>query len=580
MIYRFEDFELDTRLFELRRAGTPVPLERQVFDLLSFLVQNRERLVLKEELLDRVWGDRFVGESALNSRIMTARKALGDSGREQRLIRTVHGRGYRFAGAVEEQQPQGENPPRPRGNIAEAPFDTPFEAREQQIRFCTAADGVRLAYAVVGDGPPLVKAPNWLSHLEFEWRSPVWRHWIEELSHDHTYVRYDQRGSGLSDWDCEDLSWEAWVTDLETVADALGLERFPLIGISQGGAVAIAYAVRNPERVSHLILYGAYARGWRRRMSQDHVEEEEAVITLMRNGWGRDNPAYRQIFASSFIPAATWEQMRWFNDLCRISASPENAVRFRRTSGDADVTDLLPQVKAPTLVLHARGDLRVSFDQGRVLAAGIPGSRFVPLDTSNHILLEGEPAWTRFLEEVRAFLGVSSPGPAASLGITKTILFTDIEGSTELTQELGDEPAREILRKHEEIVRSSLAAHGGTEIKVMGDGFMASFPSATRAIECAIAIQRAQEQTAEKYPLKVRMGLNAGEPVAEGGDLFGSSVNLAARVASSARGGEILISDVVRQLVAGKGFVLADRGSAALRGFAEPVTLYEVIWRQ
>lgn len=581
MIHSFDDYELDTQRYELRRHGENIALERQVFDLLAYLIENRDRLVPKEELLEQVWGDRFVGDAALSSRVMAARRAVGDSGREQRIIKTVHGRGYRFVAEVLERGDASSGERLTRTDSADA-ASTRREGKEQEIRFCTAPDGVRLAYAVVGEGPPLVKAPNWLSHLEFEWRSPVWRHWLEELSRDHTLIRYDQRGGGLSDWDAEDVSWEAWVSDLETVVDAVGLDRFPIFGVSQGGSVAIAYAVRHPERVSHLILYGAYARGWRGRVkSAEELEEEEAVMTLMRSGWGRDNPAYRQIFASSFIPGATWEQMRWFNDLCRMSTSPENAVKFRQIAGGIDVTDLLLKVQVPTLVLHARGDLRVSFDQGRILAAGIPGARFVPLDGSNHILLENEPAWTRFLREVRAFLGVAdSDWPLASAELTKTILFTDVEGSTALTQQLGDARARELLHAHEVVVREAVAAHGGTEIKTMGDGFMVSFPSATRAIECAIAVQRGIQERSAELPLSVRMGLHAGEPIAEGEDLFGAAVNMAARIAAAARGGEILVSDVVRQLVSGKGFALSERGPQALRGFTEPVGVCEVLWRQ
>lgn len=275
----------------------------------------------------------------------------------------------------------------------------------QEIRFCTTPDDVRIAYATMGSGPPLVKAANWLSHLEFDRKSPVWRHWLLELSRDHTLIRYDERGCGLSDWDVE-FSLEAWVRDLEAVVDTLGLERFPLLGISQGGAVAVTYAVRHPERVSHLILYGAYAEGWRRREDPAEQAEREALQTLMRRGWGRDNPAYRQLFTSLFLPGGTPEQASWFNELQRISTSPDNAVRFQQTFGDIDVGDLLPRVTAPTLVLHARHDGRIPFEQGRFLASHIPGSRFVELESQNHLILEPEPAWADFVREVRAFLGV------------------------------------------------------------------------------------------------------------------------------------------------------------------------------
>lgn len=280
---------------------------------------------------------------------------------------------------------------------------------QQVVRFCTASDGVRIAYATLGSGAPLVKAANWLSHLEFDVQSPVWRHWLRELSRDHTLIRYDERGCGLSDWDVQDNSHAAWVADLEAVVDAAGLERFPLIGISQGGPVAIEYAVRHPERVTHLILYGTYARGWQKRgYTAEQLAEREAMITLSQSGWGRDVPVYRDVFTKGFIPDANEEQRHWFNELQRITCSPENAVTLQRALGPIDVTHLLPQVSVPTLVLHARGDLRCPFDEGKRVAAGIPGSHFVSLDSRNHLLLGHEPAWHDFLREVRAFLDVDT----------------------------------------------------------------------------------------------------------------------------------------------------------------------------
>ncbi|MEK6325765.1 MAG: alpha/beta fold hydrolase, partial [Acidobacteriota bacterium] len=276
---------------------------------------------------------------------------------------------------------------------------------EQHIHFCTTSDGVRIAYATVGAGPPLVKAANWLNHLEFDWQSPIWRHLLEEFARDHLLVRYDERGNGLSDWDVENLSFEEFVRDLESVVDAVGLSRFPLLGISQGGAVAIAYAVRHPERVSHLILYGAYARGWARRGSSEEIDRREALLTLTKLGWGQDNPAYRQLWTTLYVPDAAPEQMQWFNDLQRVSASPENAVRLLNELGKIDVLDLLPQVRVPTLVLHCRDEVVVPFEEGRLLAASIPGALFVPLEGRNHLLLESESAWAIFIAEVRRFLG-------------------------------------------------------------------------------------------------------------------------------------------------------------------------------
>lgn len=276
----------------------------------------------------------------------------------------------------------------------------------QSIRFTRSDDGTLIAYATSGTGPPLVKAANWLTHLEFDWNSPVWRPWLRELSRHHTLVRYDERGCGLSDRDVEDLAFEAWVDDLEAVVDAAGLERFPLLGMSQGGPVGIAFAVRHPERVSRLVLYGSYAAGWKHRGNDAFRRREEALLQLMSDGWGRDNPAFRQVFTSMFVPDADADQIDWFNELQRKTTSPHIAVRLEREFGDIDVRDLLGRVRCPVLVLHARRDEVVPFESGRRLAASLPRARFVALESQNHVLLEGEPAWDRFLAEVRGFLGV------------------------------------------------------------------------------------------------------------------------------------------------------------------------------
>jgi len=283
---------------------------------------------------------------------------------------------------------------------------------EQRIRFCTSRDGVRIAAATTGTGPPLVKAANWLNHLEFDNGSPVWRHWIRELSRDHTLVRYDERGCGLSEWAVEDFSLDAWVCDLEAVVDDLELERFPLLGISQGGPIALAYTARHPERVSHLILYGTYACGRSHRdLSEREREEGELMLKMIEVGWGKDHPVFRQAFTSMFIPEATPEQSHWFNELERVSATPENAARILAACHLLDVRDLAPRLDTPTLVLHITEDLRVPHDAGRQLASLIPGARFVTLEGRNHLLLENEPAWPRFLREVREFLGVEASSP-------------------------------------------------------------------------------------------------------------------------------------------------------------------------
>jgi class 3 adenylate cyclase/pimeloyl-ACP methyl ester carboxylesterase len=273
----------------------------------------------------------------------------------------------------------------------------------QTIKYCRAPDGVRIAYAISGSGPPLVKAGNWLNHLEYDWESPIWRHVFRGLSREHTLIRYDARGNGLSDWDVDTLTLDAWVTDLETVVDTAGVERFPLLGMSQGGAISVAYAVRHPERVTHLILYGAFALGGRKRAPAEK-EVFDAMATMIRHGWGADNPTFRQLFTWRFFPGGTHEQADYFNELELKTTSPECAARNYDVVTNFDIIDLLSKVTAPTLVMHVRDDQMIPFESGRKLAAGIPGARFIALPGRNHLFLEHEPASDRFFEEISLFL--------------------------------------------------------------------------------------------------------------------------------------------------------------------------------
>lgn len=275
--------------------------------------------------------------------------------------------------------------------------------RSQRIGFCEVRDGTKIAYATIGSGPPLLKAANWLNHLEFDWASPIWGRSFAEIARRRTFVRYDERGCGLSDWDIEDLSFNAFVEDLEVVADRLGLERFPLLGISQGAAVSIEYAVRHPERVSGLVLISGYAAGWRILCSPEEQERREAVLTLTEVGWGTDNPAYRHIFSQTFMPDASAEDLAWFDEFQRQTTSPRNAARFQDAFGHIDVRHRLAEVKAPTIVLHSRHDQRIPLELGRAVASGIPDAIFVPLESRNHILVDHEPAWRVCLRTVGRF---------------------------------------------------------------------------------------------------------------------------------------------------------------------------------
>jgi class 3 adenylate cyclase/pimeloyl-ACP methyl ester carboxylesterase len=452
---------------------------------------------------------------------------------------------------------------------------------EQDIRFCKTSDGVRIAYGASGEGYPLVFVHGWVSHLEWWSKMPGGENFVHtSLAQRYRYYRYDARGWGLSDRDVTDFSLDSKIKDVEAVVADAGLERFAIAAASEGGPTAIKYAVQNPERVSHMVLLGTFAH-MPMPTSKEEIEELEAMLATIKPGWGKDTPAFRQLWTYRFMPDADIAMIRWFNDLQRASGSAETVMAVLGAVGQTDVRDLLPQVKTPTLVLHARGDLAVAFERGREVASMIPGARFVPLESNNHLLLPGEAANEVFTRAVTDFIGdpandanqiAAVPAPGGLV----TILFTDMEGSTVLTQRVGDDQAQALVRQHNAVVREALRTQAGSEIKHTGDGIMASFASARGAVDCAIAIQRT---LAEGDGVRVRIGMNAGEPVAEESDLFGTSVQLAARVCAEADGGEILVSNVVRELAAGKGFLFNDRGDHALKGFEDPVKLYEVKWR-
>jgi len=458
---------------------------------------------------------------------------------------------------------------------------------EPRIQYAKTADGVSIAFWTLGEGMPLVHLSVAFSHTQMEWQIAECRRWYERLADKRMLVRYDYRGFGLSERNVTDFSLDAQVLDMEAVVDRLGLEKFALLGLLHLGPAAIAYAARHPERVSHLVLWCAWARG------SDWLRSPQ--VQAFRASLEKDWMFYTEAAAQLVLGWSAGEPARRYATLARESVEPE----FHRAVvipalNEWDVTPFLAQVRSPTLVLHRRQYV-LDVDVARGLASRIPDARLVLLEGESGAPYLGDmeaalAAIDEFLSEgEEAAVAPAEPGPP---GAFRTVLFTDIEGSTALTQRLGDEKGRAVLREHERITREALKAHGGTEVKTMGDGFMACFSSATRSLECAIALQRAfaehnagllrQAQDAHTEPaeVRVRIGLNAGEPIEEEKDLFGTAVVLAARIAAKAEGGEILASDVVRQLVAGKGFLFSDRGDVALRGFEDPVRLYEVRWRE
>ena len=393
MIFQLQRYTIDTDRRELTLSGKAVHVEPQVFDLLVFLIENRDRVVSRDELFSAVWKGRIVSDATLSSRISAARRAIGDDGEKQAYIRTIARHGFLFAGELIKTESK-----------AHAPEAVGQPERRQNITFCKTPEGIRLAVATVGEGSNLVKTANWLNHLDYDWRSPFWQPLLQALASTHQLIRYDARGTGLSDWSAQEISFDAFVRDLETVVDALGLERFSLFGMSQGAAVAATYAARHSERVDKLVLHGAYAQGRRRRNSLEDEDQANALTALMRYGWAKEHSPFMQAFSSIYFPKATTEQVRWFIELQRVSTSSENALRIRHACDDIDIVDLLPTIRTPTLVTHCRYDNVAPFEQARLIAAAIPNARLVPLESENHAILPDEVVWPTWLREIEDFL--------------------------------------------------------------------------------------------------------------------------------------------------------------------------------
>jgi len=449
---------------------------------------------------------------------------------------------------------------------------------EQRIQYAKTSDGVNIAYSVSGEGHPYVLVTAWPTcHLEASWTLPEWRHGDEQLAAHVMLVRIDGRGAGLSQRDVDDLSLKARVLDLEAVVDRLGLDSFDLGGYSTSGSVAVEYAARHPERVDHLILVDSFAQA----ADALAAPSVQGLVAMANSDWD----TFTEAISGVIFGWAAGDEARKMAAFIRECVTPEQgrAALAAALASDVDVTERLAEVQAPTLVMYFRDAAFPGVDAARSLASALPNATLVGIE--GHWITTNEIA-EAIANAVLDFLGAGGTVSQQAGADIHTILFTDVEGSTALTDRLGDKKARELLREHERITREALKAYGGSEVKALGDGFMTSFGSATKALECAIAMQRAfaerNESAAE--PINVRIGLNAGEPIAEDdpggrGDLFGTAVNMAARVAAKAEGGEILVANVVRELVAGKEFLFNDRGETTLRGFEDPVRVYEVSWR-
>ncbi|MCH8066640.1 MAG: adenylate/guanylate cyclase domain-containing protein [Chloroflexi bacterium] len=441
---------------------------------------------------------------------------------------------------------------------------------EPRIQYAKTEDGVNIAYFDVGGGTPLVNLAL-PSHLSAEWRAQ--ESLYEQLAKDWRVVRFDHRGFGLSDREVDTVSLDAYVQDLEAVVDQLQLSPFIIYSpVPTTTPIAIAYAARHPDKVTHLFLTGAA------RMP-DEVGQQIATTLEMP---GQDWDFLSEALARLFLGWNDEEMARLVAGLFRKAVDLDGCKRFFKSYATWDVTELLPLVSARTLVTNPEDDPYNGLKEGRELTAGLQNAEFVALPAASNAEQQAQR-----IAAARAFLGApAEPSPAgvspAPPG-TATILFTDMASSTSLTQQLGDAAAQEVLRTHNDIVRSALAANAGTEIKHTGDGIMASFSTASSALNCAIAVQRgvaAHKDENPDSPLAVYVGLNAGEPIAEDDDLFGTSINLAARICDHAEAGQIVAADVVRQLAAGKDFLFSDLGETELRGFEDPVKLWELRWQR
>ena len=402
MIYIFDNYTLDGDKRELRDREVVVQLQPQVFDLLEFLLRNRDRVVSKDEMLAAVWGGRIVSESTLASRINAARSAIGDNGQDQRLIRTFLRKGARFVGLAREVQASGVAGTAKPERLADGSASGPSALPRQAVTFSQTDDGTNLAVASVGSGPVLVRAAHWGTHVEYDLQNPLTSPLLRRLAGHFHLVRYDGRGTGLSDWSVGEISLETFLDDLETVVNSLALERFALLGMHSGAAVSIAYAVRHPQRVSKLVLFGGYAQGHQQRNLSRDADWAKAMTVVL--GSSQEHPVFIRAFSSLWLPSGTPEQVEWFMDLARVSHSSESQAKFGMAVGKIDVIDLLPMVKVPTIVFHCIRDNLIPFSQGRLLACSIPNARFVPLDSENHALLSREPAWITMMEEMEAFL--------------------------------------------------------------------------------------------------------------------------------------------------------------------------------
>lgn len=549
-------FCLDLADERLCRGKEAVRLHPKAFAVLRCLIEHSGRLVTKDALLQKVWAGLHITDAVLTESIREIRKALGDDPKKPRFIETVHRRGYRFL------------PPVTNGPQAGAAM------LKQDIRFCKTVDGVRIAYSTMGQGPPLVIPPQLVTHLEADLAEGPFGDVYEALAQHYTLVRFDMRGTGLSDRNVSLSSEELFILDLEVVVEELHLPRFALYGFSAGGRLILQYYAKHRDRVSHLIFYGTNPAA----SDKERKKQQAVTLSVIRASWEVGS----KLMAERLLPyGGTREDIERLARWVRLSVTSDVAQRLiELRQNRPDLRHLLAKVSVPTLVIHRRSD-HVPFAGGIELASKIPGARFLPLEGYNHLPATHDEAM-ELVTPVVEFLAKGrdpSGAPATDVGVPITLLFTEIEGSTPLTQRLGDNGVQRLVRAHNDAVRRAIESYNGNELKHMDNAIVASFFSPSRAVGCALHIQQVladRNAVNQKDAVKVRIGLNAGEPIAGDIDPFRISAQLTRQICERAEPGQVLVSDVVRQLVAGKGFTFEHLGVKVLKGFDGPVALYKV----
>ena len=399
MLYQFNRITIDTSKILILDGQRSVPLNSIAYDVLIYLIENRERVVPREELLKNIWKDKVVTDSALGARIKDVRKATGDSGERQRVIKTVHGRGYQFISNLNVSAPESSSGLRRKINKPKMSL-----SNQSSIKYCYSQDGVKIAHTHVGSGSPLVVTGSWMTHLKEDWKNPNWGPYLCYLSQYFKLIRYDQRGNGMSDWENVNITFENMVADLEAVINSYSHEEVAIFGPSQAASVSLVFAQKHPAKVSKLILHGGYARGRKHRGYPGCEAESDAIVTLIRQSWASSNPSVRHAYTTLMMPGASQSDISWFNEFQRVCGPAENIAKFREVFDDINIVETLGKINTPTLIAHNTGDSIAPITEGELLAKSIPGAELVTFDSDNHMMFEDEPEFGRFVDRVKKFI--------------------------------------------------------------------------------------------------------------------------------------------------------------------------------